>query len=255
MPGAAGNDLLLIGNGGKGPAMHDSGRRWSFGRLLDWHFVHGTRRGNVGKPWTTKTFTDAVGLADRAVRYWLRDEHLPQDTLTIEDRLLGSDVSRCTVWRFELREALARSRAAGRNGDASAPAEGPITPHATGAPPVLVANISIRIRPIAWGDDALAAIAGALGSGDGRLEAAVTALHDCAAPVNRPWLRPTPNAIVRHSASSSTGMRLWILSASALASATMIVHEASSCDGCALTVGKLGGNLDPVSELHTENEF
>jgi hypothetical protein len=77
MPGTAGNGLLLIGNGRKGPAMLDSGRaRWSFGRLLDWHFIHGTRRGDIGKPWTTKTFADAVGLGDRTVRYWLRDEHL-----------------------------------------------------------------------------------------------------------------------------------------------------------------------------------
>jgi hypothetical protein len=41
---------------------------------------------------------------------------LPDLALTIEDRLFGSDISRCTVWRFELREALARRRAAGRNG-------------------------------------------------------------------------------------------------------------------------------------------
>jgi hypothetical protein len=60
-------------NGRKGPAMLDSGRaRWNFGRLLDWHFIHGTRRGDVGKPWTTKTFVDAVGLGDRTVRYRLR---------------------------------------------------------------------------------------------------------------------------------------------------------------------------------------
>jgi hypothetical protein len=97
--------------------MQDRGRaQWSFGRLLDWHFINGTRRGDVGKPWTTKTFADAVGLSERTIRYWLRDDHLPQDTWTIEDRLFGSDVSRCTAWRFELREALARRRAAGRNG-------------------------------------------------------------------------------------------------------------------------------------------
>jgi tetratricopeptide (TPR) repeat protein len=173
----AGNDLL-IGNGGKGPAMPDSGRaRWSFGRLLDWHFIRGTRRGDVGKPWTTKTFADAIGLSDRTVRYWLRDEHLPQDTLTIEDRLFGSDVSSCTVWRFELREALARSRAADRNGDAPAPGDDPVTPRAPAAP-LLVSNIPIRIPAHFMGrDDALAAIAAAFGSGDGRLAVAITALH------------------------------------------------------------------------------
>jgi tetratricopeptide (TPR) repeat protein len=178
-PGTTGNGRLLIGNGGKGSEMLDSGRaRWSFGRLLDWHFIHGTRRGNAGERWTTKTFADAVGLGDRAVRYWLRDEHLPQDTLTIEDRLFGSDFSSCTVWRFELREALARSRAAGRNGDAPAPADGPVAPQAPAAPPLPVSNIPIRVPAHFMGrDDALAAIAAAFGSGDGRLAVAITALH------------------------------------------------------------------------------
>jgi hypothetical protein len=50
-------------------------------------------------------------------------------------------------------------------------------------------------------------------------------------------------------------MQLWILPARALACVTMIVHEVSGGDGRALTVGKLGDNPDPISELHTENEF
>jgi tetratricopeptide (TPR) repeat protein len=159
--------------------MLDSGRaRWSFGRLLDWHFIRGTRRGDVGKPWTTKTFADAVGLSDRAVRYWLRDEHLPQDTLTIEDRLFGSDVSGSMAWRLELREALARSRAAGRNGEPTTQADGPFTPQAPPAPPLLVSNIPIRVPAHFMGrDEALAAVAAAFGSGDGRLAVAITALH------------------------------------------------------------------------------
>jgi tetratricopeptide (TPR) repeat protein len=159
--------------------MLDGGRaRWSFGRLLDWHFIRGTRHGDVGKPWTTKTFADAVGLGERTVRYWLRDEHLPQDTLTIEDRLFGSNFFSYTAWRFELREALARSRAAGRNGDAPIPADGPVTPLAPASPPLLVSNIPIRVPAHFMGrDDALAAIAAAFGSGDGRLAVAITALH------------------------------------------------------------------------------
>jgi hypothetical protein len=93
-------------------------------------------------------------LGEQTVRYWLRGEHLPQDTLTIEDRLFGSDFSSCTVWRFELREALARSRAAGRNGDAPAPADGPVTPQAPAAPPLLVSNIPIRAPAHFMGRDA-----------------------------------------------------------------------------------------------------
>jgi hypothetical protein len=50
---------LLIGNAA------ERDRQWSFGRLLDWHFIHGTRHGDVGKPWTTKTFANAVGRGDR----------------------------------------------------------------------------------------------------------------------------------------------------------------------------------------------
>jgi tetratricopeptide (TPR) repeat protein len=98
--------------------------------------------------------------------------------LTIEERLFGSDVSSCTVWRFELREALARSRAAGRNGDAPAPADGPITPQAPAAPPLPVSNIPIRVPAHFMGrDDALAAIAAAFGNGDGHLAVAITTLH------------------------------------------------------------------------------
>jgi tetratricopeptide (TPR) repeat protein len=159
--------------------MLDSGRaRWSFGRLLDWHFIRGTRGGDVGKPWTTKTFADAVGLGDRTVRYWLRDEYLPPDTLTIEDRLFGSDFSSCTVWRFELREALARSRAARRNGDAPTPADSPVTPQAPATPPLPVSNIPIRVPPHFMGrDDALAAIEAVFGNGEGHLAVAITTLH------------------------------------------------------------------------------
>jgi hypothetical protein len=74
------------------------------------HFIHGTRRGDVGKRLTPRAFTDAVGVNERTVRYWLRDEHLPKNTFAIEDRLFGYDFSTCTAGRFQLREALAQSR-------------------------------------------------------------------------------------------------------------------------------------------------
>jgi hypothetical protein len=39
LAGTAGNDLLLIGNGGKGPANARHSVSWSFARLLDWDFA------------------------------------------------------------------------------------------------------------------------------------------------------------------------------------------------------------------------
>jgi hypothetical protein len=49
--------------------------------------------------------------------------------------------------------------------------------------------------------------------------------------------------------SSATGLRLWIMPARVLASATMIVHEASGGDGCGLTGGRLCDNLEPIFDL------
>jgi hypothetical protein len=55
-----------------------------------------------------KAFSAAVGLGDRTVRYWLKDEHLPPETETIERVLFGNDAS-YAEWRLELRHAHTRS--------------------------------------------------------------------------------------------------------------------------------------------------
>jgi hypothetical protein len=107
-PWTAGNGLLFIGNLRKWTG--NARRRSRPVELrtparLAFHPWNAPRRRWEAR--TTKTFADAaVGLSVRTVRYWLRDEHLPQDTLTIEDRLFGSNFSSCTVWRFEHWEAL-----------------------------------------------------------------------------------------------------------------------------------------------------
>jgi hypothetical protein len=52
--------------------------RWSFGCLLDWHLIHGTRNGDVGRPWTTNTlFQPAVVIAA------IRQQPLPISRRTV----------------------------------------------------------------------------------------------------------------------------------------------------------------------------
>jgi adenylate cyclase len=89
--------------------------RWTFGQLLDWHLLRGTRpSGKIdhpGRKWSVKAFADAVGFGDRTIRYWLRNEHLPPETETIE-RVLFDDDACYAEWRLELRQAHARSWAA-----------------------------------------------------------------------------------------------------------------------------------------------
>jgi hypothetical protein len=87
----------------------------TFGQLLDWHLLRGTRPGgkidHPGRKWSAKAFAEAVGFGDRTIRYWLRNEHLPPETETIERVLFGNDAC-YAEWRLELRHAHARSWAA-----------------------------------------------------------------------------------------------------------------------------------------------
>jgi hypothetical protein len=111
-----GNDLPLVGKAGKERQLAKGSdhspsadrERWTFGQLLDWHLLRGTRpSGKIDRPgrrWSAKAFADAVGCGDRTVRYWLRNEHLPPETETIERVLFGSD-ARYAEWRLELRRA------------------------------------------------------------------------------------------------------------------------------------------------------
>jgi tetratricopeptide (TPR) repeat protein/transcriptional regulator with XRE-family HTH domain len=107
-----GIDLPTVGKPGKGLKMPGNPMGWqasdrrSFGAVLKWHLVRGTRPGgNVDRPgrkWSQKEFADAVGVNYRTVTYWLKDEHLPMEIETVERLLFGSDTS-YDAWRLELR--------------------------------------------------------------------------------------------------------------------------------------------------------
>ena len=74
--------------------------------------LRGTRPGgkttHPGRRWSAKAFAEAVGFGDRTIRYWLRNEHLPPETETIERVLFGNDLC-YAEWRLELRKAHAAS--------------------------------------------------------------------------------------------------------------------------------------------------
>ena len=165
----------------------DDRARWTFGRLLDWHLLRGTRPGGridrPGRTWTARSLADAVGVGDRTVRYWLRNEHLPPEVETIERILFGGDAG-YVEWRLELRQAHARSRRDAQknglttDGVPSPPADGDIERLSPTGKPLPVSNIPIPV-PIHFvgRDDALASIEAAFNGGDGRLAVAITALH------------------------------------------------------------------------------
>lgn len=85
----------------------------SFGQLLGWHLLRGTRPGapgnRAGRRWGTKEFAAAVGVSDRTVRFWLKDQHLPPEIETIERVLFGHKLSSHAEWRLEVRHAHAAS--------------------------------------------------------------------------------------------------------------------------------------------------
>ncbi len=135
--------------------------------MLAWHLERGTRPGgktdHPGRQWGVKAFAQAVGVkADRTIRYWLRNEHLPPEIETIERLLFGNDAC-YAEWRLELR----RTHAAGVG---NAP---PLAP----TPSLLPAsNIPIRVPEHFLGrDDALAAVETSLKRFEGRV--AITAVH------------------------------------------------------------------------------
>ena len=147
----------------------------SFGQLLEWHLLRGTRPGgkttHPGRRWSAKAFAEAVGFGDRTIRYWLRNEHLPPETETIERVLFGNDLC-YAEWRLELRQAHAGSWTAKKD-EVVAP-----SPKTTSEPHQALpsSNIPIRVPALFMGrEDALEAIDRALTRYEGRV--AVTALQ------------------------------------------------------------------------------
>jgi tetratricopeptide (TPR) repeat protein len=140
----------------------------------------GTRPGKVDHPgpkWSEKEFARAVGVkTDRTIRNWLKDAHPPKDTRNIERALFGASEVRYSGLRRELRQAHATTRGIER--DDLAEGSGAIERQPDTGKPLPVSNISIRVPIHFMGrDNALAEIEAAFNSGDGRLGAAITALH------------------------------------------------------------------------------
>jgi tetratricopeptide (TPR) repeat protein len=160
--------------------------RWTFGQLLDWHLLRGTRPSgkfdHPGRKWSAKAFADAVGFGDRTIRYWLRNEHLPPEIETIERVLFGHDAC-YAEWRLELRQAHARSWAT-KGGEIGPPPDSPshgagaghVDPNPQARAALPASNIPIRVPTHFMGrGDALAAIETGLKRYEGRV--AITALH------------------------------------------------------------------------------
>jgi hypothetical protein len=163
----------------RGPGEGDSSDRakWSFGQLLDWHLLRGTRRGGkidqAGRKWSTKELADAIGVQPRTIRYWKKNEHLPTEIETLERVLFGADAC-YAEWRLELRHAHAITQGVEIGAVTSASFEPNRDLRAGNTLPAF--NIPIRVPLHFMGrDDALAAIDTALARQQGRV--AITALH------------------------------------------------------------------------------
>jgi len=113
--------------------------QWSFGQVLEWHLVRGTRPGGridrPGRRWTRTEFADRTGLGPRTVGNWLTNDHLPPETETIERVLFGDDACYAD-WRLELRQAHTAGWAAKRD----KPAAGNAASKNTGPPAATAAS-------------------------------------------------------------------------------------------------------------------
>jgi tetratricopeptide (TPR) repeat protein len=148
----------------------------NFGQLLGWHFLRGTRPGgkrdHPGRRWGTKTFADAVGVSDRTVRYWLKNQHLPPEIETIERLLFGNDAT-YDDWRLELRRAHAKGWETNDSTIAAPKAVGELQADKA----VRISNIPIRVPTHFMGrDGALSAIDAALVASHSS-GSAIAALH------------------------------------------------------------------------------
>jgi tetratricopeptide (TPR) repeat protein len=127
----------------------------SFGELLEWHLLNGTRpygSSEQGRAWGKKVFAGKIGISDRQLANWLKNKHLPEGIEAIEDAFFGKNQEHARASRLELREAHRRVKF----GSAS--------------------NITIGLPPHFMGrDEEFALIETALARREGRL--ATTALH------------------------------------------------------------------------------
>jgi tetratricopeptide (TPR) repeat protein len=174
-----GNDPLLVGNA-KGerrmansdPEVRPKQTGLSFGELLAWHLLNGTRprgSGDKGRAWGKKEFADKVRKSDRQLRNWLKNKNLPDEIESIEQQLFGNNQEHYREDRLELREVHRRAKFG------AAPGDGTLSQEQTTAAPLPAANIPVRVPTHFMGrDDALAAIETAF-CHQGRV--AITTLH------------------------------------------------------------------------------
>jgi WD40 repeat protein len=93
--------------------------KWSFGDLIYWHFFeYGTRptgdpARKAGQPWQQQLVIRRLGIEERTLRNWIRDQHFPDTTINIETLIFG-DSTLFDDQRNELRQALKRTRASNR---------------------------------------------------------------------------------------------------------------------------------------------
>lgn len=131
------------------PGPDKSGKRseLSFGELLDWHLLHGTRPADSktpsGRSWGNADFSYALGVDERSVRNWRSGRNYPADVSSIERELFGlspEPASLAYSQREQLREAFRTRDAAGANSRRNA---------SEGQPPPRIAGLVGRDEDLA----------------------------------------------------------------------------------------------------------
>lgn len=80
----------------------------AFARILDWHFVAGTRSKGQGNSWSSKEFAAAmkIQIDERSIRNWRQGITVPNSIAPIEECLFGDNpAEQYNRWREELRHA------------------------------------------------------------------------------------------------------------------------------------------------------
>ena len=81
----------------------------TFGELVKWHRLHGTRPDGLEERWLQKKLGEACGSGDRTVRSWEQNEHFPPSILQLCRALFGKN-TRYTCWQTDLQNAHARAK-------------------------------------------------------------------------------------------------------------------------------------------------